>query len=290
MAKSRHGGRRRVRRPPPKHKFHYELERHLPSVRLVRFAWLDARVKQREMFEGRPNLERGFLPAMALALVVVIALTAWQLAPEHDNSSGHVGITDGQPSAGGAGGLATQTPPATPTAGIGGGASGVVMPTVARVAPADTDGAFPSGVAAGSMTEARRWAEFRGAPLDVVVTYAARSSWQDITKPWIGIDAEHFKNFAGDWVISQALFPESRARERKPRRLRRGRVRQPLAQLRQVARRPGAAQTRSSGWAGSSTASGSSGGPRTRSCGSSASATSRRPSRRPAPRYVSTGA
>nr|MDT0664862.1 hypothetical protein [Micromonospora sp. DSM 115978] len=75
--------------------------------------------------------------------------------------------------------------------------------------PAVTDGPFPSGVAAGSLTEAMRWAEYRGRSRDVVVTYTGRASWQNITRPWIGMDAEHFRNFSGDWVISQPLFPES---------------------------------------------------------------------------------
>jgi hypothetical protein len=204
----RRGDRHRVRRLPPKNRLLYEVERHLPSTRLVRIGWLNARATRERMFEGRPRLERGFLPGVALALAATLALTAWQLAPDHDSQGEHIGVTDGQPSAGGQAAATPGAGPAAPGASAGGVSPGQARPTVPRVAPADTDGPFPSGVAAGSMTEVRRWVEFRDRPVDVVVTYAARSSWRGITRPWLGADADHFRDFAGDWVISQPLFPD----------------------------------------------------------------------------------
>ncbi len=70
-------------------------------------------------------------------------------------------------------------------------------------------GGWTSGVAAGTLAEANQWAAFRGRPVDVIVTFADRSSWETITHPWLGSDPEKFAGFAGTWVISQPFFPDS---------------------------------------------------------------------------------
>jgi hypothetical protein len=64
-----------------------------------------------------------------------------------------------------------------------------------------------SGLSAGSLSQVRAWEAFRGSPVNVVVTFSDRSSWNTITSPWIGSGAEKFAGFAGTWVISQPFFP-----------------------------------------------------------------------------------
>ncbi len=64
-----------------------------------------------------------------------------------------------------------------------------------------------SGVSAGSLTQLRAWEAFRGSPASVVMTFAARDSWKNMTNPWIGSGPEKFSTFAGTWVISQPFFP-----------------------------------------------------------------------------------
>ncbi|MCK9922636.1 beta-mannanase [Frankia sp. AgPm24] len=64
-----------------------------------------------------------------------------------------------------------------------------------------------SGISAGSLTEVRAWEEFRGSPVDVVVGFSDRSSWETITYPWLGMGPDKFEGFAGTWVISQPFFP-----------------------------------------------------------------------------------
>ncbi len=66
-----------------------------------------------------------------------------------------------------------------------------------------------SGLAAGTLAQANQWSAYRGRPVDVVVTFADRSSWETITHPWLGSGPEKFAGFAGTWVISQPFFPAS---------------------------------------------------------------------------------
>ncbi len=66
-----------------------------------------------------------------------------------------------------------------------------------------------SGITAGGLTQTNAWAAFRGRPVDVVVTFADRSSWETMTHPWLGSNTEKFAGFAGTWVISQPFFPTS---------------------------------------------------------------------------------
>ncbi|CAO5252152.1 conserved hypothetical protein [Frankia sp. AgKG'84/4] len=64
-----------------------------------------------------------------------------------------------------------------------------------------------SGISAGSLSEVRAWEQFRGSPVDVIVTFSDRSGWAGITQPWLGTSAERFAGFTGIWVISQPFFP-----------------------------------------------------------------------------------
>ncbi|EIV94506.1 beta-mannanase [Frankia sp. QA3] len=64
-----------------------------------------------------------------------------------------------------------------------------------------------SGVSAGSMTQVRAWESFRGSPVNAVLTFTDRSSWQTITNPWVGSGPEKFSTFNGTWIISQPFYP-----------------------------------------------------------------------------------
>ncbi|OAA25637.1 Glycosyl hydrolase family 26 [Frankia sp. EI5c] len=64
-----------------------------------------------------------------------------------------------------------------------------------------------SGVYANNLTTVRNWEALRGSPVDVVVTFADRGSWETITHPWVGGSAEKFSTFNGTWVISQPFYP-----------------------------------------------------------------------------------
>lgn len=64
-----------------------------------------------------------------------------------------------------------------------------------------------SGVSAGSMTQVRAWESFRGSPVNAVLTFSDRSSWQTMTSPWVGSGPEKFSTFNGTWIISQPFFP-----------------------------------------------------------------------------------
>ncbi|WP_462202736.1 glycoside hydrolase family 26 protein [Frankia sp. CcWB3] len=144
------------------------------------------------------------LPLVAVSIAVVLALTAltaWVLAPSggHPTDTAAGGPTSAPP---------TPPPPQSPGSGLS-PAPGVQPPVTApRVQRAATTGEFPTGVAAHTLAQANRWAEFRGRPNDVVVMYTERSSWRAIVEPWIGRDASPFAGFSGIWVISQPLFPD----------------------------------------------------------------------------------
>ncbi|WP_261565601.1 glycoside hydrolase family 26 protein [Frankia gtarii] len=64
-----------------------------------------------------------------------------------------------------------------------------------------------SGVSAGSMTQVQAWESFRGSPVNAVLTFSDRSSWQTMTNPWVGSGPEKFSTFNGTWIISQPFFP-----------------------------------------------------------------------------------
>ncbi len=115
-------------------------------------------------------------------------------------------------------GAADDAPEAAPSAAtvrsaaVTAGAPGTSMtadePT-GSAATAQATAGWMSGVAAGTLTQANQWSAFRGRPVDVVVTFADRSSWETITHPWLGAGPEKFAGFPGTWVISQPFFPAS---------------------------------------------------------------------------------
>lgn len=63
-----------------------------------------------------------------------------------------------------------------------------------------------SGVYASSMAQVQAWESFRGSPVDVVQTFAARGNWSTIKSPWMSAP-EKLANFPGTWVISQPFYP-----------------------------------------------------------------------------------
>ncbi|OHV57361.1 hypothetical protein CgIS1_07575 [Frankia sp. CgS1] len=146
------------------------------------------------------------LPLVAVSIAVVTALTAWVLV----SSGGHPTDTvAGGPTSAPQSQPPPQSPPARSPSSGPSPAPGVQPPvTVPRVQRAATTGEFPTGVAAHTLAQANRWAEFRGRPNDVVVMYTERSSWRAIVEPWIGRGASTFAGFSGTWVISQPLFPD----------------------------------------------------------------------------------
>nr|MDT0667367.1 hypothetical protein [Micromonospora sp. DSM 115978] len=57
-------------------------------------------------------------------------------------------------------------------------------PAPAAPPPGGGGGRVPggmSGIAAGSLSQVRAWEAFRGSPVDVVVAFSGRGSWQEIT-------------------------------------------------------------------------------------------------------------
>ncbi|OAA24258.1 Glycosyl hydrolase family 26 [Frankia sp. EI5c] len=147
-----------------------------------------------------------YLPVALVAFAATLALVAWLLGPaQHDESN--VAAADPTPTQAvpsPAGEAPTPTQPAAPTQRAASSGAGAVS-AVGRVERADTASLFPSGVAAHSMAEVRAWAEFRGSPVDVAVTYTERNSWDAIVNPWMG---RTFASYPGDLVISVPLFPD----------------------------------------------------------------------------------
>ncbi|WP_235948718.1 glycosyl hydrolase [Candidatus Frankia alpina] len=143
------------------------------------------------------------LPVIAVSVAVVltlVAVTALLLVP---SSSG-----------GGADPIATSARRgASPAAQSGTAArptlAGAQVAAVPQVERAATTGLFPTGVAAHSLAQANTWARFRGRPNDVVVMYTDRSSWSSLTDPWMGHSTSTFAGYAGTWVLTQPLFPDS---------------------------------------------------------------------------------
>jgi Glycosyl hydrolase family 26 len=144
---------------------------------------------------------------IAAVIAVALSLAGWQLSTVGGNGDRTVTAAAVTPTP------AAQTPARVTASNSNSSdsfaAPGAMTSTIPRVPRAATSGLFPSGVAAHTLTEANAWATFRGSPVDVVVTYTDRSSWQTITEPWIGSDRDEFDQFAGTWVISQPLFPDS---------------------------------------------------------------------------------
>ncbi len=151
-----------------------------------------------------------YLPVGLVALAAVLALVAWMLGPAQ-NSPANVAAGPVTPTPSAAPSPAAVPPPAPASAEAAAGSGAAAPPPgpATRVARAATAGSFPSGVAAHTVAEATAWAQFRGRPVDVVVTYTDRNSWDAIVNPWIGRSASTFSNFAGTLVISVPLFPDS---------------------------------------------------------------------------------
>ncbi len=144
-----------------------------------------------------------YLPVALVVFAVLLALVAWMLGPaQHEDAnlaanSAPVQAPTPSPAA------VSQVPATAPAPGPQ-NQQPMAAPPVARVERAATSGLFPSGVAAHTTAEANAWAEFRGTPVDVVVTYTGRDSWDEIVNPWMG---RVFSSFPGDLVISVPLFP-----------------------------------------------------------------------------------
>ncbi len=143
------------------------------------------------------------LPVIAVsvaAVLTLVAVTALLLVPSgSDGGSDPIATTAGQ----GASPTGQPGTAARPTQ------SGVPAAAVPQVQRAATTGLFPTGVAAHTLAQANAWARFRGRPNDVIVMYTDRSSWSDVTNPWMGRSASTFSGYAGTWVITQPLFPDS---------------------------------------------------------------------------------
>jgi hypothetical protein len=139
------------------------------------------------------------LPVIAVAVAValtLVAVTALLLVPSGHDDPGRVA----------AGTVEQGATPSVAPAPAGAAAPASSVPRVERAA---TTGPFPSGVAAHTLAEANTWASFRGRPNDVIVMYTDRGSWRSVTSPWMGGSTSTFAGFAGTWVISQPLFPDS---------------------------------------------------------------------------------
>jgi hypothetical protein len=170
----------------------------------------------------RNHRARRYLPAIALLVASSVAFVGWKIAPTGSSNPTTVAARVTGPTAapsvtlttaagiGGAIGRSGKgAPSSTATASSPPPAGPPAPPARGQVAPAATAGSFPSGVNAGTVTKANEWAAFRGRPVDVVVAYTERGSWNGIINSWIGADREHFSNFAGTWVVSVPLFPDS---------------------------------------------------------------------------------
>ncbi|WP_232291767.1 glycoside hydrolase family 26 protein [Frankia sp. QA3] len=147
------------------------------------------------------------LPVIAVSVAVVltlVAVTALLLVP-----SGSDGGSDPIATSAGSG----ASPAAQPGTAARPTQSSVPAAAVPQVERAATTGLFPTGVAAHTLAQANAWARFRGRPNDVVVMYTERSSWSAITDPWMGRSASTFSGYAGTWVITQPLFPDSGAQK-----------------------------------------------------------------------------
>lgn len=159
--------------------------------------WYDRVV---EVSGGRAKFRSRVLPGVAVALVLVLGLTAWAVTPKpggHDDS----GFVAAAPTP-----AAVTTPTAHPVVPAVSAPTG--PPARPRAKAAATSGAWPTGVSAGSLTAANTFAQYRGRPNDVVVLFTARDKWGSITGPWIGDSPNHFSTFPGTWVVAVPMFPE----------------------------------------------------------------------------------
>ncbi|OHV30506.1 hypothetical protein CC117_06040 [Parafrankia colletiae] len=145
-----------------------------------------------------------YLPVALVVFAVLLALVAWMLGPaQHEDT--HLAANTAPAQAPTPSPAAASQVPATAPAPGPQNQQPVAVPPVARVERAATSALFPSGVAAHTIAEANAWAEFRGTPVDVVVTYTDRDSWDAIVNPWMG---RVFSSFPGDLVISVPMFPD----------------------------------------------------------------------------------
>ena len=105
-------------------------------------------------------------------------------------------------------------PTAAADAGAPGGGSGRAPQAPAAAPeppPVSGGGRIPgglSGVYAHTMSKVRAYEALRGSPVNVVLTFTERDSWQDITNPWIGSSPEALGSFNGTWVISVPFYPK----------------------------------------------------------------------------------
>ncbi|SQD98867.1 MULTISPECIES: glycoside hydrolase family 26 protein [unclassified Parafrankia] len=184
----------------------------------------------------RPTRNPAWIASLGVMALVAMAV-GWTLAPDHDGTGsavveasaidtkglrgtrtgappGHRPTSTATPSA--AASLSpspvpaatTQAPPTSPPARA---PQAAAVPPAAPAAPAGGGGGrVPggmSGVYANSMTTVRNWEGLRGSPVNVVLTFTDRGSWETITHPWVGGSPEKFSTFPGTWVISQPFFP-----------------------------------------------------------------------------------
>ncbi|OHV37821.1 MULTISPECIES: glycoside hydrolase family 26 protein [Pseudofrankia] len=154
---------------------------------------------------GPAKFKSRMLPGIAVALVLVLGLTAWAVTPKpggHDDEGADFVAASSTAAATvaptGPDAPATSAPAAAPTG----------PPPRPRAQPAKTNGPWPAGMSAGNTGQANAFASYRGRPNDVVVMFTARNSWGAITGPWIGDSANHFSGFAGTWVVSVPMFPD----------------------------------------------------------------------------------
>ncbi|MBX6388563.1 MAG: hypothetical protein IRZ08_06115 [Frankia sp.] len=157
---------------------------------------------------GRSRFRRRVLPAVAGGVAVVLGLTLWAVIPGSAGGSADA-VANDRPATPTTDPAATapaaESPSPSPTAQPT--ESPAAVPAIPRVARAATSQDFPSGMSAGSLSQVQAWAQWRGRPVDVVVTYTARKTWREIVNPWIGSDTKTFRNFPGTWVITAPLFP-----------------------------------------------------------------------------------
>ncbi|OHV48043.1 glycosyl hydrolase [Pseudofrankia sp. BMG5.36] len=154
---------------------------------------------------GRARFKSRVLPGIAVALVLVLGLTAWAVTPKsgkHEDDDGGFAAAASTSAASASPAGPAMAAASAPAVAPGG------PPARPRAQPARTNGPWPTGMSAGNSGQANTFASYRGRPNDVVVMFTARDSWGSITGPWIGDSANHFSSFPGTWVVSVPMFPE----------------------------------------------------------------------------------
>jgi Glycosyl hydrolase family 26 len=157
------------------------------------------------------GLPRGALPTAAASL---LGGEAGRARPTNSAKPGRPGPSASASASASTGPAARAAAAAGAAAGLGTGsrhtttaAGGGSSTAVGGGSPAGAGLGGMSGLNAGTLSQADAFASFRGTPVNVVNTFSDRSSWDTVTHPWVGADANHFANFNGTWVISQPFFP-----------------------------------------------------------------------------------